>query len=198
VHCTPFVRLHSALLYAVEVHVLKGTSPTRSSSGNRMTRIARSSLTSTSPSLLTVRPSTSFRPERTKNSTQYSVWAVFWITFQLAWLIGFVLIGIASFKLTPEQMAVEAGMCLRNAPGDTNRYLAFTFFYYQRASSRHSTAQTALRPISPHALPASCNLFYCNLGFACCLYIGIDVLSFLVSFATVLIFGTDICYVMLL
>ena len=40
------------------------------------------------------------------------MWAVFWITFQLGWLVGFVLIGIASFKLTQEQMAVEAGMLL--------------------------------------------------------------------------------------
>jgi hypothetical protein len=41
-----------------------------------------------------------------------TVWAVFWIAFQLAWLVGFVLIGIASFKLTQEQMFVEARMSL--------------------------------------------------------------------------------------
>jgi hypothetical protein len=41
-------------------------------------------------------------------SIPFHVWAVFWIAFQLAWLVGFVLIGIASFKLTQEQMFVEA------------------------------------------------------------------------------------------
>ena len=44
-----------------------------------------------------------------------TVWAVFWITFQLGWLVGFVLIGIASFKLTQDQMAVEAGMFARDS-----------------------------------------------------------------------------------
>ena len=53
------------------------------------------------------------------------MWAVFWIIFQLCWLVGFVLIGVASFKLTPDQMAVEAGMYLGNALGDTNRRLFF-------------------------------------------------------------------------
>lgn len=58
-----------------------------------------------------------FRKPNDSDCTQFSyvfksipshVWAVFWIAFQLAWLVGFVLIGIASFKLTPEQMFVEA------------------------------------------------------------------------------------------
>jgi hypothetical protein len=37
------------------------------------------------------------------------VWALFWITFQLAALAGFILIGLASFKLSQEQMNAEAG-----------------------------------------------------------------------------------------
>ncbi|KAF8270684.1 peptidase M50B-like-domain-containing protein [Lactarius quietus] len=58
-----------------------------------------------------------FRKPNDSDCTQFSyvfksipphVWAVFWITFQLGWLVGFILIGIASFKLTEEQMAVEA------------------------------------------------------------------------------------------
>jgi hypothetical protein len=43
------------ILFLHPVHLSKGTSPTRNSSGNRMTRTARNSLTSTSPSPLTVR-----------------------------------------------------------------------------------------------------------------------------------------------
>ena len=37
------------------------------------------------------------------------VWAFIWITFEVAMLIGFVLIGIASFKRTQDQMYAEAG-----------------------------------------------------------------------------------------
>jgi len=37
------------------------------------------------------------------------VWAFIWITFEIAMLIGFVLIGIASFKRTQDQMYAEAG-----------------------------------------------------------------------------------------
>ena len=36
------------------------------------------------------------------------MWAMFWIVFQLGTLIGFIFIGIAAFKLTPDQMNVEA------------------------------------------------------------------------------------------
>jgi hypothetical protein len=39
----------------------------------------------------------------------WPVWAIFWIAFQLAALAGFILIGLVSFKLTPEQMYAEAG-----------------------------------------------------------------------------------------
>ena len=35
---------------------------------------------------------------------------MFWIAFQLGSLIGFIFIGIAAFKLTPDQMNAEAGM----------------------------------------------------------------------------------------
>jgi hypothetical protein len=37
------------------------------------------------------------------------VWALFWITFQLGALVGFIFIGLASFKLSQEQMNAEAG-----------------------------------------------------------------------------------------
>ncbi|KAJ3548744.1 hypothetical protein NM688_g5257 [Phlebia brevispora] len=36
------------------------------------------------------------------------LWAIFWISFQVAILTGFVLLGIACFKLTPAQMASQA------------------------------------------------------------------------------------------
>jgi hypothetical protein len=42
------------------------------------------------------------------------VWAIFWIIFQIAALIGFVFIGIVSFKLTGDQMRAEAGEFLVN------------------------------------------------------------------------------------
>ena len=32
-------------------------------------------------------------------------WAMFWIVFQLGSLIGFIFLGIAAFKLTPEEKA---------------------------------------------------------------------------------------------
>ena len=38
-----------------------------------------------------------------------TVWGIFWITFQLAWLVGFVLIDIASFHLLLDQMGEQAG-----------------------------------------------------------------------------------------
>src|ERR1700755_2858270 len=34
---------------------------------------------------------------------------MFWIVFQLGSLIGFIFLGIAAFKLTPDQMNAEAG-----------------------------------------------------------------------------------------
>lgn len=37
---------------------------------------------------------------------------MFWIVFQLAALIGFIFIGLVSFKLTTEQMNAEAGKLL--------------------------------------------------------------------------------------
>jgi hypothetical protein len=40
---------------------------------------------------------------------------MFWIVFQLAALVGFIFIGIVSFKLTDEQMRAEAGKFLNNS-----------------------------------------------------------------------------------
>jgi hypothetical protein len=40
---------------------------------------------------------------------------MFWIVFQLGSLIGFIFIGIAAFKLTPDQMNVEACRFLTNS-----------------------------------------------------------------------------------
>lgn len=45
----------------------------------------------------------------TQSVARQIVWAIFWIIFQLAALIGFIFIGIVSFKLTEEQMRTEAG-----------------------------------------------------------------------------------------
>ena len=39
----------------------------------------------------------------------HSVWAIFWILFETGVLIGFVLLGVAVFKRTPDQMRYEAG-----------------------------------------------------------------------------------------
>ncbi|KAF8464545.1 peptidase M50B-like-domain-containing protein [Russula ochroleuca] len=62
-----------------------------------------------------------FRKPHDSDCTQFSylykavpahVWAMFWIVFQLGSLIGFIFIGIAAFKLTPDQMNVEASRFL--------------------------------------------------------------------------------------
>ncbi|KAF8494752.1 peptidase M50B-like-domain-containing protein [Hysterangium stoloniferum] len=42
------------------------------------------------------------------------VWAIFWIMFQLAALVGFLFIGIVSFRRTTEQMQAEAGKFLQS------------------------------------------------------------------------------------
>lgn len=38
-----------------------------------------------------------------------TAWAVIWILFEILVLVAFLLIGIASFKRTSEEMRVEAG-----------------------------------------------------------------------------------------
>jgi len=62
-----------------------------------------------------------FRKPHDSDCTQFSylyktipahVWAIFWIIFQLAAIIGFIFIGIVSFKLTEEQMRAEAATFL--------------------------------------------------------------------------------------
>jgi hypothetical protein len=67
----------------------------------------------------------------------FLVWALFWITFQLAALGGFVLIGLASFKLTQDQMNAEAGKSFQTLLSllvvDVTEPLS-----PQRASSQHS------------------------------------------------------------
>lgn len=40
---------------------------------------------------------------------RWIVWAMFWIAFQLGSLIGFIFIGIVSFKLTTDEMNAQAG-----------------------------------------------------------------------------------------
>ncbi|TDL23771.1 hypothetical protein BD410DRAFT_787052 [Rickenella mellea] len=58
-----------------------------------------------------------FRKVNDSDATQFGVlfpripahvWATFWILFEVGVLIGFIFIGIASFKLTPAQMYVQA------------------------------------------------------------------------------------------
>ncbi|OCH93632.1 hypothetical protein OBBRIDRAFT_885307 [Obba rivulosa] len=58
-----------------------------------------------------------FRKANDSDATQWWVlfprvsahlWATIWILFEIGALIGFVLLGIAAFKLTPEQMREEA------------------------------------------------------------------------------------------
>jgi len=77
-----------------------------------MTQIAHNFRISTRQSQRTVR-SPKLRSEAklciTQSVARRIVWAIFWIIFQLAALIGFIFIGIVSFKLTEEQMRAEAG-----------------------------------------------------------------------------------------
>ena len=62
-----------------------------------------------------------FRKANDSDATQWSimypktrahVWAIFWITFEVAVIIGFVLLGIAAFKRTPDEMYAEAAQFL--------------------------------------------------------------------------------------
>ncbi|EJF64240.1 peptidase M50B-like-domain-containing protein [Dichomitus squalens] len=62
-----------------------------------------------------------FRKANDSDATQWSimypktrahVWAIFWIAFEVAVIIGFVLLGIAAFKRTPDEMAAEAAQFL--------------------------------------------------------------------------------------
>ena len=47
---------------------------------------------------------------------RWIVWAMFWIAFQLGSLIGFIFIGIVSFKLTTDEMNSQAGKFLAKNP----------------------------------------------------------------------------------
>ena len=44
--------------------------------------------------------------------TRAHVWAIIWIVFEIAVLIGFVFLGIAAFKRTPDEMYAEAAQFL--------------------------------------------------------------------------------------
>ena len=48
-------------------------------------------------------------PNPPSQLNSYSVWAIFWILFEIGVLIGFILLGVAVFKRTPDQMRYEAG-----------------------------------------------------------------------------------------
>ena len=43
---------------------------------------------------------------------QAHVWATLWIIFEIAVIIGFVLIGIVAFKLTSDEMYAQAAQFL--------------------------------------------------------------------------------------
>jgi hypothetical protein len=49
---------------------------------------------------------------------------MFWIVFQLGSLIGFIFLGIAAFKLTPDEMNAEAGKFQAN-PTQTSHFPMF-------------------------------------------------------------------------
>ncbi|KAH9970973.1 peptidase M50B-like-domain-containing protein [Lactifluus volemus] len=53
-----------------------------------------------------------FHKPNDSDSVPSHVWALFWITFQLGALVGFIFIGLASFKLSQEQMNAEAARFL--------------------------------------------------------------------------------------
>ncbi|CDO73276.1 hypothetical protein BN946_scf185008.g38 [Trametes cinnabarina] len=75
-----------------------------------------------------------FRKANDSDATQWSilypripahVWATLWIVFEIAVLTGFVLLGIAAFKRTPDQMAAEAGTSLFPRMGSLPSATAF-------------------------------------------------------------------------
>jgi hypothetical protein len=51
---------------------------------------------------------------------------MFWIVFQLGSLIGFIFLGIAAFKLTPDEMNAEAGKFQANPFHQTSHFPVFT------------------------------------------------------------------------
>src|SRR5260370_17264504 len=65
---------------------------------------------------------------------------MFWVVFQLGSLIGFIFLGIAAFKLTPDQMNAEAGK-FRLTPLNLTLciYLSLTYSF-QHVFYQHSMA----------------------------------------------------------
>ena len=61
---------------------------------------------------------------------------MFWIAFQLGSLIGFIFLGIAAFKLTPEQMNVEAGKF--QGPSTPLNVCLLLIYSFQRVFYQHS------------------------------------------------------------
>jgi hypothetical protein len=55
---------------------------------------------------------------------------MFWIVFQLAALVGFIFIGIVSFKLTDEQMRAEAGKFLNNSVSTPVRSISLNILFF--------------------------------------------------------------------
>src|SRR5260221_5040283 len=65
---------------------------------------------------------------------------MFWIVFQLGSLIGFIFLGIAAFKLTPDQMNAEAGE-FRPTPLNLTLCLYLSLTYsFQHVFYQHSMA----------------------------------------------------------
>ncbi|KAI8996560.1 peptidase M50B-like-domain-containing protein [Trametes punicea] len=94
-----------------------------------------------------------FRKANDSDATQWSllypripahVWATLWIIFEIAVLTGFVLLGIAAFKRTPDEMYAEAGYHLM-----CNNHLQ------TRIASRYPLYPTlnAVDPSPPSSLP---------------------------------------------
>ena len=64
---------------------------------------------------------------------------MFWIVFQLGSLIGFIFLGIAAFKLTPDEMNAEAGKFQANSiPPNLTLPRVYHYYFFQRVFYQHN------------------------------------------------------------
>ena len=84
---------------------------------------------------------------------RWIVWAMFWIVFQLGSLIGFIFLGIAAFKLTPDEMNAEAGKFQILPPHFPHFFfLQINIYLVQRVFYQHSITFSLCCPRYPRVL----------------------------------------------
>jgi len=88
--------------------------------------------------------------------SSHSVWALFWILFEIGVLIGFILLGIAIFKRTPDQMYYEACTLRNPILSRYERWLISSpyspLLAHMTATLTHSFCDTIDINATPHAV----------------------------------------------